>query len=171
VAVPVWCCCKPRSAAASGPSWASCAGPRQARPPASPCARARSAGGRGGEFTTAQSGTIGQNHHGVENHRPQRRVRRRIGAGNVEHLPNVGRAEDVRSSMLSCHFPLWTGVEAFRWDAGIKAIPRLSQEAPELLAFSRVIAGQLGSCPARQHRLKRCPCQFRGRLEEPIEPQ
>ena len=77
----------------------------------------------------------------------------------------------MRPSMLARHFPLRPGVEAFWRDAGIKAIPRLGQDAPQLLTFSRVIAGRLGSCPARQHCLKRCPGKFGVRLEEPIEPQ
>jgi hypothetical protein len=56
----------------------------------------------------------------------------------------------MRPPMFSRHFP-FAGVKAFRRDAGIEAMPRLGQEAPELLAFSRVIASWFGRLPARQH--------------------
>src|SRR3546814_18255531 len=73
--------------------------------------------------------------------------------------------------MFSRHFPFGPGVKAFRRDAGIEAMPRLGQEAPELLAFSRVIASWFGRLPARQHGFKRCPGKFGVRLKEQVEPQ
>src|SRR3546814_5316920 len=37
-----------------------------------------------GEFAAAQTGTIGQKHHGVEDHRSQRCIWRRVGTGRSE---------------------------------------------------------------------------------------
>src|SRR3546814_11321570 len=36
-----------------------------------------------GEFAAAQTGTIGQKHHGVEDHRSQRCIWRRVGTGKI----------------------------------------------------------------------------------------
>jgi hypothetical protein len=63
--------------------------------------------------------------------------------------------------MLPRHLPLRPRIEAFRRDAWIEAVPRLGQDAPQLLAFCGMIAGGLGSRPVRQHRLKWLTSQFR----------
>ena len=77
----------------------------------------------------------------------------------------------MRLPMLPRYFPLWPGIEALWRDSRIEAEPRLGQDARQLLAFSRVVAGRLGSRPARNHCLKWLLREVGTGLKEPIEPQ
>ena len=123
-----------------------------------------------GKFASSQTRAIGQQQHGIDAQRPKRRPWGRIGTGDIEHPPHIGRRVDVGLSPMSYHFLLGSRVRSARRDGRVPVTEDLRKDAFQLFAFGRMIARGLRRRPMLKHYPERFSFQGRVHLQEPVEP-